>query len=88
MPKLTVLDMQLNHVKELKIGGMNMGMYLLFNLGVGERGAQFIVQNFKNLTTLYISKQLSDSGNNSVGDSGATAIANNLKKLTYLDICK
>jgi hypothetical protein len=41
MPKLTVLDMQLNHVKEIRIGGM--GTYLLFYLGVGERGAQFIV---------------------------------------------
>jgi hypothetical protein len=86
MPKLTVLDMQLNRVKELNINGM--GTYLLFYLGVDERGAQFIVHNLKNLIDLWISKQWSDLGNNSVGDSGATAIANNLKNLNKLYISK
>jgi hypothetical protein len=82
MSKLTVLDMQLNHVKELNIGGMS--TYLLFYVEMGERGAQFVVQNVKNLIYLQISMQSSDSENNRVGDSGATAIANNLRNLTYL----
>jgi hypothetical protein len=38
--KLTTLDMQLPHIEELNIRGM--GTYLLLNLGVGERGAQFV----------------------------------------------
>jgi hypothetical protein len=86
MSKLTVLEMQLNHVEKLDITGK--GTYSVLYLGVGERGAQFIVQNLKNLTTLGIRKQWSDSANNSVGDSGATAIANNLKHLTTLVIGK
>jgi hypothetical protein len=86
MPKLTVLDMQLNHVKELRVD--QMGTYFLFYLGVGERGAQFVVQNLKNLTTLYIRKQWSDSDNNNIGDSGAIAIANGLINLTILGIRK
>jgi hypothetical protein len=53
--KLTALGMQLPHVKELDIN--QIGMYLLLNLGVGDRGAQFIVQNIKHLTKLSISIQ-------------------------------
>jgi hypothetical protein len=52
--KLTVLDMQLPHVKELYI--REMGTYLLLNLGVGDRGAQFIAQNLKNLIELDVGK--------------------------------
>jgi hypothetical protein len=40
MPKLTALEMQLPHVKELSIS--TMGIYLLLNIGVDERGAQFV----------------------------------------------
>jgi hypothetical protein len=86
MPKLTVLEMQLNHVDNLAINGY--GTYSVLYLGVGERGAQLIMQNLKNLTKLFIGKQWSDSENNSLGDLGATAIANNLKNLTTLYISK
>jgi hypothetical protein len=60
----------------------------VLDLAIGDRGAQFVANNLNNLTTLLISKQWSDSGNNNVGDSGATAIANNLKHLTQLYIGK
>jgi hypothetical protein len=40
MPKLTVLEMQLLHVKEFKMGGK--GTYLWLNVGIDHRGAQFI----------------------------------------------
>jgi hypothetical protein len=78
--------MELPHVKELNINGM--GRYLLLNLGVGERGAKFITQNVKNLTTLHIGKQWSNSDNNSVEELGAIAIANGLKNLSNLHIGK
>jgi hypothetical protein len=48
MLKLTVLDMQLLHMKELDI--IEMSIHLLLKLGVGNRGAQFVAQNLKNLT--------------------------------------
>jgi hypothetical protein len=48
MPKLTMLDMQLPHVNTLQID--DIGTLWLFDLGTGERGAQFVVQNLKNLT--------------------------------------
>jgi hypothetical protein len=54
MSKLTVLDMQLPHVKEFTIDGM--GMHSLLDLEIGERGALFVVSNLKNLTTLNICK--------------------------------
>jgi hypothetical protein len=60
MPKLTLLDMQLPHVKRFEIIGM-MSIHLLFDLGVGNRGAQFITQNLKNLTILSVGKHWSDS---------------------------
>jgi hypothetical protein len=65
-PKLTVLNMQLPYVKELTINGE--GTYLLFNLGIGDRGVQFIAQNLISLTTLHICKQSDDLGLNCVGD--------------------
>jgi hypothetical protein len=86
MPNLTTLDMQLPHIKEFSIHGMS--IYLLLNLGVGDRGAQFVVQNLKNLTKLYIWKQWNTSNQNSIGDYGATAIAKDLKILTLLWIRK
>jgi hypothetical protein len=86
MLKLTVLDMQKLHVKALKIS--KMGIYLLLNLGVGNRGAQFIAQNVKNLKRLWISKQCSNSDDNSIGDLGAIAIANSLEKLILLNISR
>jgi hypothetical protein len=86
MPKLTTLDMQLLYVKDLRIDGK--GKYSLFDLGINERGAQFVVQNFKNLTKLDISKQWSDSDNNNVGGAGAIVIANKLTNLIELDISK
>jgi hypothetical protein len=64
MLKLTVLDMQLPHMKELDIN--HIGIYLLLNLGVGDRGTQFVVQSLKNLTKLYIRKQWCDLGNNTI----------------------
>jgi hypothetical protein len=54
-PKLNTLDMQLPNVEEFDIN--EVGIYLLLNLGVGDRCAQFVVQNIKNLTLLYIGKQ-------------------------------
>jgi hypothetical protein len=59
MHKLTVIDMQLPHVKQFDIN--KMGRNSLFNLGVGNRGLQFVVLNLKNLTTLNICKQSSYS---------------------------
>jgi hypothetical protein len=53
IPKLTVLDMQLSHVKELYINCM--GIYLLLSLGVHDGGVQFVAQNIKYLTILKIS---------------------------------
>jgi hypothetical protein len=50
MSKLTVLDMQLPHVKELKISGM--GMHWVLDLAIGDRGAQFVANNLKHLTYL------------------------------------
>jgi hypothetical protein len=41
MQKLTTLDMRLPHVNNIDIDGM--GMNLLFNLGVGDKGMQFLV---------------------------------------------
>jgi hypothetical protein len=41
MQKLTTIDMQLPNVKELNIDGM--GMNSLFNIGVGDKGIQFVV---------------------------------------------
>jgi hypothetical protein len=55
MPKLTAVNIQLSHVKELDISRMD--TYLLFNLGMGEISVQFIAQNIKNFTSLNISKQ-------------------------------
>jgi hypothetical protein len=43
-----MLDMQLPHVNTLQID--DIGTLWLFDLGTGERGAQFVVQNLKNLT--------------------------------------
>jgi hypothetical protein len=40
IPKLTTLDMQLQHVKDLNISYV--GIYLLLTLGIGDRGAQFV----------------------------------------------
>jgi hypothetical protein len=50
MPKLTVLDMELPHMNQLYID--KLGTYLLLNLRMGYRGAQFVAQNLKNLTYL------------------------------------
>jgi hypothetical protein len=55
LPKLTTLDMQLPHVKKLDISGKS--IHLLFNLEVDDRGASFVAQNLKSLTTLNIGKQ-------------------------------
>jgi hypothetical protein len=41
MQKLTVMDMQLPHVKKLDVD--RMGMNSLFNLGVDDKGIQFIL---------------------------------------------
>jgi hypothetical protein len=53
--KLNVLHMQLPHVKTLCI--YKMGRYSLLSLGIGDRDAQFVSQNMKNLTYLSICKQ-------------------------------
>jgi hypothetical protein len=64
--KLTALDMQLPHVKELDISRMS--TQLLFSLEVGDKGAQFVAQNLINLNSLWIGRQWSDLGINSIGD--------------------
>jgi hypothetical protein len=66
MPMLMRLNMQLPHVEVLDVSGM--GTHLLFDLGIGGRGSQFITENFKNLTTLLMCKQWSDLANNSLGE--------------------
>jgi hypothetical protein len=86
MSKLTVLDMQLPHVKELSIRCW--GMYLLWNLEMGKRGALFVVQNMKDLTKLYIGKQWNDSDDSNLGDEGAITIAKSLINLNILYISK
>jgi hypothetical protein len=75
--KLTVVEMQLPYVKELS--NSIMGTRSLFDLGVGDRGAQFIAENLKNLTYLYIGKQWNDSADNRTGDHSAATIAEGLK---------
>jgi hypothetical protein len=60
MPKLTRLDMQMPSMKELKLIPKR-STQLLLNLEVGDRGAQFIAQNMKNLTMLNVCKQWDDS---------------------------
>ena len=57
-------------------------------MGVGDRGAQFIAHNMKNLTRLNIGSKYCDAGNNGVKNSGASAIAQTLKNLTWLGIGK
>jgi hypothetical protein len=76
MQKPSAIDMRLPHVKELHIN--QMGIYLLLNLGVGDRCAQFVAHNIKSLTKLYIGKQSNNSDSNNVGDEGATEIAKGL----------
>jgi hypothetical protein len=65
-----------------------MGTHLLFNLEEGNRGAQFVAQNLKSLTLLWIRKQSSDLDDNNIGALGAIAIAKDLKNLTKLWIRK
>jgi hypothetical protein len=55
---------------------------------MGDRGAQFVAHNLKNLTVFSICKQWSDSDNNHIEDEGAIAIAKGLKNLKRLYICK
>jgi hypothetical protein len=52
--------MQMPSMKELKLIPKR-STHLLLNLEVGDRGAQFIAQNMKNLTMLNVCKQWDDS---------------------------
>ncbi len=54
LPTLTTLEMRLPSLKKISIGKIsgNSGF-----MNIGERGAQFVANNLKNLTELYICTQ-------------------------------
>lgn len=57
-------------------------------LGMGDRGAGFVAENFNNLTTLGIRKGLYDLGDNNIGDGAVTTLVNGIANLRWLAIGK
>lgn len=56
-------------------------------MGLGARGAEHVVKNLKQLTTLDICISCRHSGKNNIGNKGTLAIVDNLKQLVDLKIC-